>query len=162
MQPRVLVSACLLGAPVRYDRKAQTLHSDILHRWLSNGYVVPLCPEMAAGMPAPREPAEIAPGYTADDVLEGSGRVLTVSGKDVTAEYLKGAQIALDVANSRKCDYALLTDKSPSCGSSLIYSGRHDGRTRVGHGLVTALLRQHGIQVFAQAQVHELDAILKR
>lgn len=162
MRPRILVSACLLGAPVRHNRKARTLRSEVLHRWLRDGYVVPLCPEVAAGMSTPREAAEIAAGFTADDVIEGTGRVITLSGKDVTQEFLRGAQIALDVANSRKCDFALLTDKSPSCGSTYVYSGRHDGRTRVGHGLVTAMLRQHGIQVFSENQVHELDAIVSR
>ncbi|TFF37879.1 DUF523 domain-containing protein, partial [Pseudomonas sp. RIT623] len=41
-RPKVLVSACLLGQPVRYDGRASG-HPDLLQRWQAEGRVVPLC-----------------------------------------------------------------------------------------------------------------------
>ena len=58
---KVLVSACLLGQPVRYDGRASG-HPDLLQLWQAEGRVVPLCPEVAGGLPTPRPPAEIPGG----------------------------------------------------------------------------------------------------
>jgi len=56
---RVLVSACLLGQPVRYDGGTVVTEGGILARWQMEGRIVPMCPEMAGGLPVPRLPAEI-------------------------------------------------------------------------------------------------------
>lgn len=56
---RVLVSACLLGQPVRYDGGTVVTEGGILARWQMEGRVIPVCPEMAGGLPVPRPPAEI-------------------------------------------------------------------------------------------------------
>lgn len=83
--PKVLVSACLLGQPVRYDGRASG-HPDLLQRWQAEGRVVPLCPEVAGGLPTPRPPAEI-PGGQGGEVLDGLAQVVTVSGEDVSAAF---------------------------------------------------------------------------
>ena len=49
MSGKVLVSACLLGERVRYDARDAAVHDDHLDRWLKEGLVVPICPEMAGG-----------------------------------------------------------------------------------------------------------------
>lgn len=43
----ILVSACLLGRPVRYDGSDKLADSAILQRWLAEGRVVSVCPELA-------------------------------------------------------------------------------------------------------------------
>ncbi|MCP5161745.1 MAG: DUF523 domain-containing protein [Hahellaceae bacterium] len=53
LRPRVLISGCLTGLKVRYDGS----HKE--SRWIideltKNFDIVPVCPEMLAGMPAPR------------------------------------------------------------------------------------------------------------
>ncbi|MCC0080453.1 MAG: DUF523 domain-containing protein [Rhodobacter sp.] len=154
----LLISACLMGQAVRYDGQAKTLHDRLLTGWRTRGWLVPLCPEVAAGLPIPRPPAEIEPGATAADVLAGRGRVLTDAGQDVTAAFVQGARIALRVAQDRDCRLALLTDASPSCGSTLVHSGHHDGRRTPGAGLTAQLLRTHGIAVFAPHQIADLAA----
>ena len=53
--PRILVSACLLGQPVRYDGRAKPMHDRLLATWQAQGWLVPLCPEVAAGLPTARE-----------------------------------------------------------------------------------------------------------
>ena len=55
----ILVSACLLGQPVRYDGSTCTVDSDRLRQWVGEGLVIPFCPEVAGGLPVPRPPAEM-------------------------------------------------------------------------------------------------------
>lgn len=157
---KVLVSACLLGRPVRYNGSAKTLEDALLDRWVSEGRVVSVCPEVMAGLPTPRPPAEIANGESGAAVIERDGRIVEADGNDVTDAYLAGARIALEHAVRHDCRYALLTDGSPSCGGSFIYDGTFKSRRIDGEGVTAALLRQHGITVFTQTEISSLTAVL--
>ena len=153
---KILVSACLIGRPVRYDGRAKTLESDWITRWSQAGMLVPLCPETAAGFAVPRAPAEIEPVFDGSDVLAGAARIIDSLGHDQTSGFTRGAKLAVEIAAREGCHYALLTDGSPSCGSLTIYSGRHDGEKRAGQGVVAAALTQAGVTVFAPEQIEEL------
>lgn len=152
MRARILVSSCLLGAPVRYDGSAKTLFHTAMDRWQQEERLVPICPEVAAGLPTPRPPAEIEPGHDGADVVNNTARIYENTGGDVTNAFLSGAHIALDVARARQCRFALLTDGSPSCGSSFIYDGHFNGTRHDGVGATVALLQQNGISVFANSE----------
>ncbi|MEL7097754.1 MAG: DUF523 domain-containing protein [Pseudomonadota bacterium] len=160
MSGRILVSACLLGQPVRYDGGAKTLQNELLDQWQAEGRVVPLCPEVSAGFPTPRAPAEIAPGTSGADVWRGAGQIREDTGRDVTETFRRGAQIAVAHARKAGCRFALLIDGSPSCGSTFIYSGMFDGQKRVGQGVVAAALREDGVQVFAPSDIEALAQAL--
>ena len=54
---KILVSRCLLGHRVRYDGGASGPF-DLLEQWIEEGRVVPLCPEVAGGLPTPRAAAD--------------------------------------------------------------------------------------------------------
>ncbi|MCP5075184.1 MAG: DUF523 domain-containing protein [Rhodobacteraceae bacterium] len=56
----------------------------------------------------------------------------------------------------------MLTDGSPSCGSTYQYSGKFDMKTRKGDGVVAALLSRNGIRVFAENALDELAAALDK
>jgi len=159
---KILVSSCLLGRPVRYNGAGKRVESALLDLWREQGRIVALCPEVAAGFPTPRPPAEIEPGKQAEDVLAGNARIHERSGADVTVEFRSGADIALATARSHDCRFALLTDGSPSCGTSFVYSGRFDGVSRQGKGVVAAILSQNGIAVFAENQIELLAEALDR
>lgn len=156
---KILISACLMGRPVRYDGKGKPLHHPAISRWQGEGRLVIFCPEQAGGMPTPRPPAEIENGGTGDDVLQGRARVLEVTGGDVTAEFIDGGRKAVDIALQQGCRYALLIDGSPSCGSGFIYDGSFSGTRHPGFGVTAALLQQAGIAVFSD---HELEALEAR
>jgi len=158
--PRILVSACLLGERVRYDGEAKPMLHPLLARWRAEGRVVSFCPECAAGLPVPRAPVEIAPGATADSVLDGQGRLHDRNGNDATPAFLAAAHRALACAREAGCAFALLTDGSPSCGSRRIYDGRFSGVKRDGMGVAAALLRRHGIAVYAEDEIGDLAARL--
>ncbi len=161
MPDKILISACLLGEPVRYNGSGLNLQSSILAEWQEAGVLVPLCPEVAAGFPTPRPPAEIEEGRLGTDVLAGKGRIIEDTGQDVTEQFCLGASLAVKTALDAGCRFALLTDGSPSCGSTFIYSGNHDGQKRPGMGVVAADLRKNGIEVYAQHQIQELAERLR-
>lgn len=158
MTAKILVSACLMGHAVRYDGQAKPLVHPALDRWREEGRLVTICPEMSAGMPVPRLPAEIAAGMLGGDVLSGAARVLESQGDDVTDGFRQAAENALALARETGCAYALLIDGSPSCGSGFVYDGSFTGRRLKGEGVTAALLRENGIQVFSDRQVDELVA----
>lgn len=147
--PWVLVSACLLGQPVRYDGQSKGIVSDWLTALGVEGRTLAFCPEVAGGLPTPRPPAE----------RQGE-RVLTASGLDVTTEFDRGAELALALCLAQGIRFALLKEGSPSCGSGRIYNGRFEGVSVTGEGKTTALLRRHGINVFSEDQLAELASAL--
>ncbi|MFM5682492.1 DUF523 domain-containing protein [Aeromonas veronii] len=146
---KVLVSACLLGQPVRYDGQSKGIVSDWLSALGAEGRALAFCPEVAGGLPTPRPPAE----------RQGE-RVVTASGLDVTAEFDRGAELALALCQAQGIRFALLKEGSPSCGSGRIYNGRFEGVSVAGEGKTTALLRRHGIAVFSEDQLVELASAL--
>jgi uncharacterized protein YbbK (DUF523 family) len=152
---KILVSACLMGYAVRYNASDKALISDTLTRWRSEQRLVIHCPELAAGLNTPRLPAEIQ-GGSAEQVLTGAARIYESDGNDITQHYVLAAWLALRTAQEAHCRFALLTDGSPTCGSQRVYDGSFGGQQQPGQGVAAALLRQHGIKVFAESQLTEL------
>ncbi|MFN3507114.1 MAG: DUF523 domain-containing protein [Allorhizobium sp.] len=161
MPRKILISACLLGRPVRYDGKGKPLNDPLIERWKAEGRFMAYCPEQAGGLPTPRPPAEIEGGMNGEDVLAGRARVLEVTGGDVTAEFVEGGKKAVAFAREQGCDVALLIDGSPSCGSGFIYDGSFSGIRHAGFGVTAALMRQAGIEVFSDRELDKLGAYLE-
>jgi uncharacterized protein YbbK (DUF523 family) len=159
MVNKLLVSACLLGDPVRYDGRSKPLHDDGLERLLAQGRVLRFCPEIAGGLPVPRPAAEIQGGDGAD-VIAGLARVETREGEDVSDCFIAGAEQALMLCRQQQVKAAVLTESSPSCGSGRIYDGSFTRRSIAASGVTAALLRQHGILVFNQHQLEEAISYL--
>ncbi|MCG6573117.1 DUF523 domain-containing protein [Pseudomonas sp. AF32] len=155
---KILVSRCLLGHRVRYDGGASGPF-DVLQQWLDEGRVVPLCPEVAGGLPTPRAPAEIAGGQGVR-VLDGEVAVVTADGEDVSAQFLSGAHQALDQVREHGIRIAVLKANSPSCGNLLTYDGTFSGVKVRGEGVTAALLKRHGVKVFSELQLPEAAAAL--
>lgn len=156
----VLVSSCLLGSPVRYNGAHKRSDSGVLRRWLAQGRVVPVCPELAGGLPVPRPPAEIAGGAGGEAVLSGLARVVDPQAHDVTAAFVAGAQQALRLARQHRIRVAVLKEGSPSCGSSHIHDGSFTGTLVRQAGVAAALLEREGIRVFGEHQFDAADAFL--
>lgn len=158
----VLVSACLLGESVRYNGGDKRCEHRVLQRWLSEGRVVPICPEVAGGLPVPRPPAEIAGGAGGHSVLDKDALVLDDAGRDVTAHFVKGAETALASARAKDIRVAVLKEGSPSCGSSLIHDGSFTSTKVPGSGVTAACLRRAGIHVFSETELDEAESLLTR
>lgn len=83
------------------------------------------------------------------------------SGKDITAAFIRGAELALSLARKHHIEFALLKANSPSCGNQAIYNGRFNGSLKPGSGVTTALLKANGIQVFNEHQIEALALSIK-
>jgi len=148
---KVLVSACLLGERVRFDGRTKDSGSSVLQRWLAEGRVVRVCPEVAGGLPVPRPPAE----------QQADGRVVTDTGVDVSAEFTRGAAEALRLVREHGIAVAVMKEGSPSCGSGFIYDGTFS-KTRIvgGEGETVRLLRANGVRVFSELQWEEAAQLI--
>ncbi|MEZ4460888.1 MAG: DUF523 domain-containing protein [bacterium] len=153
MTSKVLVSACLLGQPVRYDARSNA--NTRLMEIQREGRVVPVCPEVAGGLAVPRPAAEIV-GGDGNDVLDGNATVQTADGIDVTKAFIDGAHHALRLAQRHGVAAVVLKARSPSCGNHAIYDGSHSGVLTAGEGVTTALLRRHGILVLNEDELDQL------
>jgi uncharacterized protein YbbK (DUF523 family) len=146
-----LVSACLLGIDCRFD--GQSYPNAKLNALATRGEVVPICPEVAGGLPTPRLPAEIAEAFAGLDghaVLDGRTRVLRSDGVDLTDRFIAGAQAALALAQQLGIRRAILKANSPSCGADHIHEGQFAGSLVSGDGVTAALLKRSGIQVITE------------
>ena len=149
-KPKILISACLLGENCKYNggNNADAIPVDALDKLDQIYELVTVCPECMGGLTTPREPAEIC----------SKGRVLTkFSGRDVTAEFILGAQICADIARENGCKIAILKERSPSCGSGEIYDGSFTGRIVSGDGLTAAALKKLGVRVVGESALAELN-----
>ncbi|MBU1701854.1 MAG: DUF523 domain-containing protein [Candidatus Eisenbacteria bacterium] len=147
---RTLLSACLLGIPCRYDGASLKCPALIPSK---NNLWIPVCPEQLGGLSTPREPADIQ-GGDGNQVLDGETLVLTRSGLDVTAAYIRGAEATLTICRELSIQVAVLKARSPSCGCRRIYRG---GDLVSGVGVTTALLLRNGVSVQNEEEFAGLD-----
>lgn len=148
---KVLISACFLGERVRYNGEVKSLVSKLLSQWQQQGRLIAICPEVISGLLVPRPPAEINPK---------TKKVLTIESVDVSQQFEQGAQQALKLCQRHNIRFALLKESSPSCGSNTIYDGSFSQKKIAGEGITTKLLRQHGIQVFSELSLKQLQLLL--
>ncbi len=137
----IIVSACLVGLCTRYkgDDNLVTAVRELVER----GEAIPVCPEQLGGLPTPRPPAYFA-GGDGGAVLAGTARVVTESGDDVTAQFVRGAEETLKLARTAGATRAILKDRSPSCGCRSVTL---EGELRPGMGVAAALLAGNGISI---------------
>ncbi len=138
--PICLVSACLCGIACRYDGKAKPVPEIIrMHR---AGLAVAVCPECLGGLKAPRLPCEIR-----------NGRVFDKGGSEHTEAFRRGAELVLGREKLLGAATAILQERSPSCGSSVVYDGSFSGRLVPGQGVTTAILRENGVVVHSENDI---------
>ena len=112
---------------------------------VSTGNAIAVCPECLGGLSTPSLPAE-----------RKANIVVNKDNSDVTAEFYKGANEVLKIAQENKCKLAILKSKSPSYGHCLIYDGNFSGKIINGYGVTTELILKSDIQVISE---NELDTI---
>jgi uncharacterized protein YbgA (DUF1722 family)/uncharacterized protein YbbK (DUF523 family) len=149
VRPRVGVSSCLLGEPVRYNggHSRNRFVSDVLARYVD---WVPVCPEIEIGLGAPRESLH----------LTGEGQLVSSSGKDHTAA-------VTDLAHRHRTelkglDGYVVKSRSPSCG---LYSVRVHANGRIvagnGRGLFAAGVLAADPQLPAEEEGRLNDPLLR-
>lgn len=134
----ILVSACLLGVHCRYDGKG--VMQEGLEKLSKKHNLIPVCPEIFGGLATPRNPAE-----------RMGERIITKNGEDVTEQYTRGAEEILRLCKFYDCHYAILKERSPSCGYGRIYDGTFSGTLIEGNGVTAQLLAEHGVVVLGES-----------
>jgi len=130
---KLAISACLLGNEVRYNggHKQSQLCSQTLTRYFD---FQPLCPEMAIGLGAPREPIRLVGDAQAPRAVGTVTRNMDVT--EALVGYGEGMASQLgDISG------LIVMQKSPSCGMERVKVYQDDGRpAEKGQGLFTATI----------------------
>lgn len=147
MKERILVSACLLGLPCRYDGESRPNEEVISLR--GKYELIPFCPEIYGGLETPRTPSERV-----------GDLVLMQNGRDVTENYKRGAEGALYLCKTLEIKKAILKERSPSCGDGEIYDGSFTKTMTVGDGVTAELLKKEGIYVIGESTIKKQVDIL--
>lgn len=145
MKERLLVSACLIGANCKYSGGNNALPEATLQKLRGRWALVPVCPELSGGLRVPRTPCE----------RRGEG-VVNRDGEDVTAAFAHGAKTACALCGRFGCAAALLKERSPSCGSGLVYDGSFSGTVIPGEGVTAEALRAQGVELFGEDEIEKL------
>ena len=146
---KVLISACLLGDNVKYSGGNNLTPELVTLLEKYNVDIVKVCPECFAGLPIPRLPSEIK-----------EGKVYSKDGRDITEEFLDGAEKTYEVVERKQADFAILKERSPSCGSTHIYDGSFSGNVIPGQGIKAKRLTEEKIKVFSEENLEEIEKYL--
>ena len=142
-KPVLLVSACLLGEKCRWDGEDNRCEAVAA---LAERYtLLPFCPEQAGGLTTPRRPCERLGERVVDD-----------AGTDRTDAFLRGARAALQAARDAGAVGAVLKERSPSCGSGVIYDGTFSHTRVPGWGVTAARLKEAGLPVWGENEISAL------
>ncbi len=131
---KILVSACLLGQKCKYNGGHN--FNEKVAAFTEGHEVIPVCPEVAGGLPVPRLPCEIA-----------GGKVINTAGESKDREFREGAEKCLAIAKQNNIDLAILQSRSPSCGVRQIYDGSFSRHLAEGAGVFASLLMANGFRV---------------
>ncbi len=125
-KPKLGISACLLGAEVRFNggHKESHLCTGALTEYFE---FVPACPEVAIGMGIPREPIRLVGDAENPQALGSVNRELNVT--QALADY--GVQMATELDD---ISGYIFMQKSPSCGLERVKVYRENGAPVDGGG----------------------------
>ena len=137
---KIAVSACLLGHDCKYN--GGNNRSQKVLDYIKGHEVIPVCPEVAGGLPVPRVPVELK-----------DGRAINQNGKDVTEFFCRGVE--KEMAKMQDIDLAILQPRSPSCGCKQIYDGTFSKTLVNGKGMFAQALAEAGIRMLDGDDVPE-------
>ena len=135
----ILISACLAGINCKYSGGNNCCEQ--VRKLYEEGKAVAVCPEQLGGLPTPRACSEIL-----------GDRVVNTEGKDMTEQFVRGAEKALAICREHECTLAVLKAKSPSCGCNGIYDGTFSHTLVEGKGIFARMLETEGIRCMDEMQ----------
>ena len=127
-RPRVGISRCLLGEPVRYDGGHK--HNQVVAEELGRHFHwVPVCPEVECGLGIPREPLQLFGPRTAPRLITSH------SNRDITDMMVKCADAHIRGLLKTGIHGFILKARSPSCGVDNVPLHGAQDRSDNGRGL---------------------------
>ena len=138
---KILVSACLLGENCKYNGgnnfRQQVAALGQEHE------LIPVCPEVAAGLGIPRIPIEIRDG----EVVRADGVSVDSAIREAVADIL--SQLPQDI------DLCVLKARSPTCGVHQIYDGSFTGTLVKGAGVLAQALKNANFRVVDDEELEQ-------
>ncbi len=131
---KILVSACLLGRNCKYN--GGNNYDENVVQFLQDKQIIPVCPEVLAGLGVPRTPIEIV-----------NGILLDRDGNSVDAALRRAVQQILEQVSGEAIECAILKSRSPTCGVRQVYDGTFSGTLTDGSGVLAQALSDAGYQV---------------
>ena len=131
---KILISACLLGENCKYN--GGNNYSSAVAEFVRDKEVLPICPELMAGMGCPRTPIEIVDGVLMDR-----------DGKNVDTAMRAAVEMAMKQLSSEEIQCAVLQSRSPTCGVNQVYDGSFTGKLIPGTGIFAQALKDIGYRV---------------
>ena len=141
---KVIVSACLLGENCKYD--GGNNYSPKVAKFLEGKEVIPVCPEMLAGLGCPRTSIEIV-----------NGVVMDRNGNNVDDAIRGAVAQAMEMLKKEEIQCAILQSRSPTCGVNQIYDGSFSRKRITGSGVFAQALKDAGYSVI---DVEDIDKYL--
>ena len=139
---KIAVSACLLGHDCKYN--GGNNRSQKVLDYIKGHEVIPVCPEVAGGLPVPRVPVELK-----------DGRAINRNGEDVTDFFRRGVELTMEKLADQNIDLVILQPRSPSCGCKQIYDGSFTKTLINGKGMFAQALSDVGIPLMDGDDVPE-------
>jgi len=131
---KILISACLLGENCKYS--GGNNYNSAVAEFVKDKEVLPICPEMMAGMGCPRTPIEIVDGVLMDR-----------DGNNVDAAMREAVTQAMEQIRKEEIECAVLQSRSPTCGVNQVYDGSFSGKLIPGSGVLAQALMAEGYRV---------------
>ncbi len=127
-KPRIAVSACLLGQPVRYDggHKRDRFISEQLKRLMD---IVPVCPEMEAGLGVPRPTIQLRRINGATRLVQSNDPAIDLTDRMANVAISRARQLAGRVSGF------IVQKKSPSCGMERVPVSNGPGKPSERNGV---------------------------
>ena len=139
---KILVSACLLGENCKYN--GGNNYDPRVEAFCEGREVIPVCPEVLAGLGIPRITIELKDGI----VTRRDGVVVDAAIRKAVAEIL--AQM-----EEEEIQCAVLKARSPTCGVHQIYDGSFSGKLVNGAGVLAQALMDAGYAVLDNEELEE-------
>ena len=140
---KIAVSACLLGENCKYN--GGNNRNEAVLNFIKDKEVIPVCPEVAGGLPVPRVPVELV-----------NGEAVNRDGVNVDREFRLGVERMLEKLAGEEIELVILQPRSPSCGVKQIYDGTFTGTLVDGQGMFAKALQEKGYRVMDADDVRQM------
>ena len=139
---KIIVSACLLGENCKYN--GGNNYDPRVVAFARGREVIPVCPEVLAGLGIPRIPIEIKDGK----VIRRDGQVVDEAIRTAVAQILEQIK-------NEDIECAVLKARSPTCGARQVYDGTFSGKLVDGAGVLAQALLDAGYIVMDNEELEE-------
>lgn len=139
---KIIVSACLLGENCKYN--GGNNFDPNVEAFVRGREVIPVCPEVLAGLGIPRTPIELRDGV-----------VISRDGVVVDAAIRKAVAQIREQLKDADAECAILKARSPTCGVHQVYDGTFTGTLVDGAGVLAQALQDAGYTVLDNEDLEE-------